>query len=291
MTPNGAASDPLRTHLSSSVPPVALLLRDLVHERTGIYFENERIDLMLEKLAPRSSARNCRTFLDYYYLLKYEDLGLEEWRRVMDAFSVQETYFWREFDQVRALVNHYVPKFFRENIRPLRIWSAACATGEEPYSLAMALQEAGWGGHPVEILGTDASEAALARARARFFRERSFRSLPPELREKYFDPLPEGYQLKPGVAPNVSFIWANLLDLTALPETAHVDVIFCRNVFIYFSPESIKRVLNAFALRLPPGGPLFVGASESLLRLTDSFELQEVAGAFVYVRKSAFSAL
>src|SRR4051794_26516374 len=136
--------------------PIPRLLRDLVHERTGIYFESDRFDTLLEKLQPRLTASGCRSYLDYYYILKYEENGPDEWRRVMDAFSVQETYFWREMDQVRALVDVVVPQWFANHTTPLRIWSAACATGEEPYTIAIALQDAGWGDRPIEIVASDA---------------------------------------------------------------------------------------------------------------------------------------
>ena len=282
MIATGTTGDPRRISLQE---PVATLLRDLVHERTGIFFEADRIDMMAEKLEARALLHGCRSYLDYYYILKYDEKGPDEWRRVMDAFSVQETYFWREFDQIRVLVEHFVPRWFKNSVQPLRIWSAACATGEEPFTIAMALLEAGWGNHPIEILASDASEIALAKAGARIYRDRSFRTLPVALREKYFVPVPEGFQLRPEVAARVTFRWANLMNLAELPEAAHVNVIFCRNVFIYFSTAAITRVLASFAKRLPAQGPLFVGASESLLKLTNDFELQEIGGAFVYVRK------
>src|SRR5690348_477078 len=108
---------------------VPVLLRDLVHERIGLYFDESRFDMMIEKLQPRAALHQCASYLDYYYLLKYDEKGPEEWRRVMDVFSVQETYFWREFDQVNTLVQNIVPEWFRNHDRPLKIWSAACATG------------------------------------------------------------------------------------------------------------------------------------------------------------------
>ncbi len=265
--------------------PVPHLLRDLVHERTGIYFEDERFDSLLEKLEERARFYRCSSYLDYYYILKYEEKGPDEWRRVMDAFSVQETYFWREFDQVRTLVDVVVPAWFKTHNSPLRIWSAACATGEEPYTLAMALNEAGWGQHPIEIAGSDASETALAKARAGLYRERSFRSLPAALREKYFTSKPGAFQISPEIAERVVFRWANLVSPDSTAELATSQIIFCRNVFIYFSPNAIRRVVNHFADRMPSEGKLFVGSSESLVKLTDRFELEDMAGAFVYLLK------
>jgi chemotaxis protein methyltransferase CheR len=278
-TPSNAGPAP-------TIPPgVPTLLRDLIHERTGIYFEDERLDTLLDKLSERVAAQSCSSYLDYYYILKYEDRGREEWLRVMDAFSVQETYFWREFVQIRTLVELIVPAWFKTGRKPLRIWSAACATGEEPFSLAIALEEAGWGRHPISIRASDASEAALARASAGIYRERSFRSLPPELRERYFQPVPEGTRILRERLLPVTFSRANLVSLGDIADLAAAEVIFCRNVFIYFSPEAIRRTVRLFAQAMPDNGHLFVGASESLLKLTDQFELRDVNDAFVYLRK------
>jgi chemotaxis protein methyltransferase CheR len=264
--------------------PVVQLLRDLVHERTGVYFESDRLDTMIEKLGPRAAERGCQSYLDYYYILKYDEDATSEWRRVMDAFSVQETYFWREADQIRALVDLVVPRWFKHRQEPLRIWSAACATGEEPYSIAIALREAGWEHHPIEIFASDASEAALARAHAGVYRERSFRALPAALREKYFQNSAEGATLIQDIRSQVRFQWANLVSLSDFPPAGSVEVIFCRNVFIYFSLASIKRVVSSFAQRMPADGHLFIGSSESLLKLTNEFELLELGEAFVYRR-------
>lgn len=276
----GAAS-PIR--VPDAVP---LLLRDLVHETTGLFFETEKFDVMLEKIEPRVRERGCRSFLDYFYILKYDKENGSEWRRLMEAFSVQETYFWREYDQIGALVERIVPDWFKSAARPLRIWSAACASGEEPFSIAMALQEAGWGHHPIEILASDANEAALERARRGLYRERSFRALPLSLREKYFAPAGSEFKIAPDIASRVSFRWANLMRLSEFPECSGCDVIFCRNVFIYFSADSIGQVVSEFAERMVVGSPLFVGASESLFKLTSQFELGQIGTAFVYRRKA-----
>lgn len=265
---------------------VPMLLRDLIHERAGLYFEPDRFDTLLDKLRDRALTHGCRSYLDYYYLLKYEEHGPGEWLRVMDAFSVQETYFWREFAQIRLLVDVIVPAWFRQHTRPLQIWSAACATGEEPYSLAIALREAGWSNHPISVFASDASEAALEKARGAVYRERSFRALPPNLRAKYFEPpTAEGSRLRRELLPPVSFQRANIVVPAEIATLAAAPVVFCRNVFIYFSPDAIRRTVASFARAMPEGGHLFVGASESLLRLTEEFEMREAEDAFAYVRK------
>ncbi len=272
--------------------PVPHLLRDLVHERIGVYFDDDRLGTMLDKLQDRVAHHGCASFLDYYYILKYDEQGTAEWRRVMDAFSVQETYFWREHDQIEVLVGAIVPAWFRDHQEPLRIWSAACASGEEPYSIAIALREAGWGRHPIEIIASDASEAALERARRGLYRERAFRALPDLLRERYFSRQDQAALLHDEIRAAVHFQWANLVDPASFPP--HVDrchVVFCRNVFIYFSSRAIRRTIASFADLVPPRGHLFVGASESLLKLTDDFELTELRGTFAYVRTEPKAAL
>ena len=273
--------------LTSSLSGATLLMRDLVHERLGIFYDASRVSMMVEKLSEPAKARGCVSLMDYYYLLKYDDKGTEEWFRVMDALSVQETYFWRELAQIELLKNVLVPQWFKKNTGTLRIWSAACASGEEPYTIAMALNEAGFGNHPIQIIASDASEAALARARAGVFRPRSFRALPENLRDKYFTPSGAAWQLSPEILQKVEFRRANLMSLPEIAGMTSANVIFCRNVFIYFSPDAIRHVINDFAKGMPPGGFLFVGSSESLLKITKDFELEDINDAFVYVLKDA----
>jgi chemotaxis protein methyltransferase CheR len=263
---------------------VLRLLSSIVHERTGILFEEDRHDLLAEKVHPLAEDRGCVSLLDYYYLLKYEENGTADWERVMDAISVQETYFWREMDQLRILVDVLVPRWFERNSRPLRIWSAASATGEEPYSIVMALAEAGWSNHPIEVQASDGSLSALKKAREAVFRENAFRTLPRALREKYFSKVPQGWKLDPRLTQRVTFQRANLLAADEIDQLARAAVIFCRNVFIYFSPHAVRQTLATFARRMPENGHLFVGAAESLLRLTADFELREIGNAFAYVR-------
>ena len=261
-------------------------MRDLVHEHTGAWFDAARFDTLLEKLQPLARDRKCRSFLDYYYQLKFDGDSTGEWQRVMEALSVQETYFWREMDQVRALVDVLVSAWFAQKRGPLRIWSAACATGEEPFTIAMALNEAGWLDRaPIEIVASDASVTALEKARRGIFRERSFRSLPDDLRAKYFRSVPFGWCIAPEMLVHVRFQRANLVAVGEIDALARSPIIFCRNVFIYFSPAAITRTVQHFAQRMPQGGHLFVGVSESLLRLTSAFDLEEIGKAFVYLNK------
>jgi chemotaxis protein methyltransferase CheR len=267
------------------------LLRDLIHERTGLFFDNGKGDILADKLSPLVIERGFTSLLDYYYLLKYDEAAQDEWLNVMNALSVPETYFWREMDQVRALVEMVVPRWFAApGAGPLKIWSAACATGEEPLTIAMALDEAGWLGRaPIEIHASDASTTAVAKARRGVYRERSFRNLPAELRAKYFtqEGATQTWRVDAKLHAGIRWGVVNLMDEAEVAPWAAANVIFCRNVFIYFSEQSIRRTVRSFAARIRPPGHLFVAASESLLRLADDFELQEIGNAFVYVKRRA----
>lgn len=261
-----------------------ILLRDLVHDRTGLLFDHDKTSVLLDKLSPLVIEHGFQSFLDYYYLLKYDQAAEEEWRRVIDAISVQETFFWREMDQVHALVDVLVPEWAARRCgQPLQIWSAACATGEEPLTIAMALNEAGWFDRiPIEITGTDGSPVAIERARRGLFRERAFRNLPLKLRNKYFEKSGDLWEIDPRLHARISWDVANLVNRSEIVDFARVPFIFCRNVFIYFSYDMIRRVVGTFASQIQGPAYLFVGLSESLLKISNDFELISVGDAFVY---------
>lgn len=263
------------------------LIRNLIHERTGMFFDNGRSDLLVDKLSPLVIDRGFSSYLDYYYLLKYDMSARAEWQNVMNALSVQETYFWREIDQVRALVQTLVPQWHAQHPHStLRIWSAACATGEEPLTIAIALNEAGWFERaPIEIVASDASTRAIDRAAGGIYKQRAFRNLSAQLRDRYFEPKGADWQVRSDIHQRVKWEIANLMDENEIAPLAVADFIFCRNVFIYFSESAITRAVRSFAKYIQPPGHLFVGAAESLLRLTTDFSLTEIDDAFVYVKR------
>jgi chemotaxis protein methyltransferase CheR len=278
---DGSSADVLGLSDSSFV-----LLRELIAQRTGVFFGNEKRHLLADKLADRLAALGITSFLDYYYLLRYDDDAARHRRDLVDRLAVPETYFWRQPDQVRALTNTLVPRHFasRPGV-PFRIWSAACCTGEEPLSIAMALAEAGLLDRgPVEIVASDASEAMIARAKLGVYGERSFRALPPELRARYFRCVEGGWRIDPALHARVRFTRANLVDAADVAMHAGADAVFCRNVLIYFSDETIAHVAQLLAANMRGDAHLCLGASESLTRISSAFELVEVDGAFMYVK-------
>lgn len=265
----------------------AALLRDLIHERTGLFYENGRFDMMIDRVGPLVVDRGFQSLLDYYYLLKYDGAEQHEWRRVMDALAVNETYFWREVDQLRAVVDVLVPALAAgRGERALRIWSVPCASGEEPLTIAMLLDAAGWFARaPIEIVGSDASEAALEQARRGVYRERSFRNLPAAWRERYFTRAGDRWAIDPALQRRVTWTVVNLMSQCEAAPFATSPIVICRNLFIYFSERAIRDVVGFLAARMPAPGYLCVGASESLLKLTTEFTLEEIGGAFVYVKR------
>ena len=265
------------------------LLRDLIAKQTGVFFGNDKRDLLADKLADLVAAHGMTSFLDYYYLLRYDTDAERHWAELADRLAVPETYFWRQADQLLALADVVAPRHFaRRSGAPLRIWSAACCTGEEPISIAIALAEAGLlDGRPVNIVASDASGAMVDRARRGLYGERSFRTLPPRLRERWFRETESGWRVDPDLHARVRWSVANLVDATAVRPFAASDVIFCRNVFIYFSDETITQVARVLADGMPDDGVLFLGAPESLSRLPTDFELAEIGGAFAYVKGGA----
>ena len=265
-------------------PTGTLLLRDLIHDRAGLYFENGRTSLLLDKLAPLVIERGFDSFLDYYYLLRYDEAAEGEWGRVLDALAVPETYFWREVDQVRAVVDAVVPAIV-DRRGSARIWSVPCASGEEPFTIAMLLNEAGWFHRaPIEIHASDASPAAIEKGRAGMYRERSFRALPGELKRKYFTPDGAGWRADPALHSRIGWSVVNLMDRERAAEFACAPIVFCRNLLIYFSEKTLRRTIEMFADVMPVPGYLCLGASESLLRYSTRFQLEEIGGAYVYVK-------
>lgn len=267
-------------------PEAFALLRDLIHDRTGLFYGDDRRDTLEGKLAALVVDRGHSSFLDYYYALKYDAAAGKEWPHVFNALSVQETFFWRESDQFKALIDVVVPAHFRASPdRTLEIWSVPCATGEEPLSIAMALDRDGWWARaPIRLRASDASTTAVEAARAGLFRERSMRVIPPELLGRYFRREGPLWRVDSDLHRRVEWSVLNVTDEARAAAASSAGVIFCRNMFIYFSRPAMQRVVDMFAANMPTPGYLFLGASESLLTLASPFKLREAAGAFFYVK-------
>ncbi|HUQ88590.1 MAG TPA: CheR family methyltransferase [Vicinamibacterales bacterium] len=288
--PRRASAPPVPDVRGLRIPERTLeLLRDLIESRLGIFYDDGRFEILRDRIAPLAIDRGFDSLLDYYYLLKYDAAAALEWPRVMDALSVQETYFWREADHFTALARLIVPRLIERGKRNIRISSIPCASGEEPLSIAMALTEAGlFDQANIEIHAADASEAALAKAGGRRYSGRSFRQLSEAMQDKYFirDSGKEEWSVRPELFSRItSWSRVNIVNVAEMSALASADVVFCRNLFIYFTPACVREVATNLARFMPSPGYLCVGAAESLLKAGAGFDLQELGGAYVYVKQ------
>jgi chemotaxis protein methyltransferase CheR len=230
------------------------------------------------------------TIAAYQYLLRSGRQGEDEFSCLVDSLTTNETYFFREYAQQRALVDEIVPELLarrRANgaTSPITIWSAGCSSGEEPYSIAALLLEAGFEpGKDVRIYASDISRQMLARSRRGLYRESSFRETSDTLRARYFSEKDGQYRICDTLRKHVDFIHLNLLDRGKIALLGTMDVVLCRNVIIYFNLETKKQVIQTFHEKLSPGGYLLLGHSESLINVSSAFELKHLTNDLVYRR-------
>lgn len=233
----------------------------------------------------RARELNFDSFQKYFYFLQYDPRSEAEFDQIYDLVTTNETYFFREPAQLQAFTDEIVPDVLsRKTVKKVRIWSAGCSSGEEPYSLAILLQEAGWYEHAAfEIFASDINQQVLAKARKGAYRESAFRATNPVLREKYFLRGDDGtWRVRDEVRNRISFGRLNLYDEARVSLLGHLDVVFCRNVIIYFDDASKKVVVSNFYNRLVDGGYLLLGHSESLISLSTQFKLKHLKNDMVY---------
>jgi chemotaxis protein methyltransferase CheR len=266
-------------------PQLFVLFTSLVEEVSGMSYGLHDNELFSSKLADHAIDLGYTSLLDYYYRLRYDDKDGYEVKRLIEALLVHETYFFRELAPLVELVDGHLTAICKQRGKA-RVWSAACASGEEPYTLAMLLEERGLLDN-VTIIGTDISSSVLARAESGRHSRRSLRDgYPPELAARYLEISPQGVIVAPRIRSAVSFQRINLLDSAAIAKLGTFDAILCRNVLIYFKETRVSSVVDRLASALEPGGVLAVGVSESLLRFGTSLVCEERGGSFFYRRAS-----
>ncbi len=261
------------------------LLRDLVYEHAGLRFEEEAMLLFERRLADRVGALGFSKFGSYYKYLRFNALGPAELEEVVERLTTKETYFFRQEYQLRAFRDEILPRVSLANReqRRLAVWSAGCATGEEAYTIAMLIHQSGlFADWEVRVIGSDISKRCVAHARRGVYRTGSFRVTSPELRGRYFREGLDGTHVIDEVKKLSHFCQLNLLDQSRAGFVGRVDVVFCRNVLIYFDVKSRRRVIDVLYERLLPGGHLLLGHSESLLNLSTAFELVHLREDLVY---------
>jgi len=263
------------------------LLRDLVHDYCGIYFDDGSKFLLQRRLARRLEQRQLKSFEEYYHFLRYDRKRDDELAVLVDNLTTNETYFFREVSQLRAFSEEILPEL-RERLadrKRLRIWSAGCSTGEEPYTIAILLLESGdwWRDWDVDILGSDINQRVLHTARKGVYKKNAHRATPPEMLARYFIEEGKGdYRIIDRVKELVSFSYVNLLDPYKTSLIRDLDIIFCRNVIIYFDREAKRKVIESYHDKLREGGYLLLGHSESLINISNAFDLRTLKHDMVY---------
>jgi chemotaxis protein methyltransferase CheR len=262
-------------------------LCEFLYRRTGMVFTEAKRYYVERRVIERMKATAAGSFVDYFARLRGDAEG--EIEHFVNAFTVNETYFYREEHQLRCLTQDLLAK--RLQSKPpgegLRIWSVPCSTGEEPYSIAIWLLE-NWplvDRHDIEIVGSDIDTAVLERARAGVFGNRALMRLPPPVVAKYFASAgPDAWKILDDLRESVQFSRVNLVEAAQTRQHGKFDVIFCRNVLIYFDDASRRVAAENLYENLAPGGYVCLGHTESMSRITPLFDVRRFPDAIVYQR-------
>jgi chemotaxis protein methyltransferase CheR len=262
-------------------------LCDYLYRRTGMVFDESRRFYVERRAEERMIATGAASFAGYFAHLRADAGG--EVEQFINAFTVNETYFYREDHQLQCLSGDLLNIRVKEKPagEPIRIWSMPCSTGEEPYSIAIWLLE-NWppaDEHEIEIVGSDIDTRVLDEARAGTFGKRALMRLPAALVSKYFTEAgPDSWRILDDLRSSVQFTPVNLLERSETARQGRFDVIFCRNVLIYFDDASRREAAENLYENLAPGGFICLGHSESMSRITSLFEVARFADAIVYRR-------
>jgi chemotaxis protein methyltransferase CheR len=265
---------------------------DWLSEEYGLRFGPEKRDILRSRLEPRRVELGFDSFEQLFFHLKYHPGRSAEREKLIPHLTNNESYFFRESEQLEVLRDEVLgslrQRLEARNRQELRILSAGCAAGEEPYTLAMLVEESGLFRPPwrVRITGIDLDPEALARARRGRYTENAFRRLDPRIRERYFAPTGENgfWELDERIRRMVSFAPANLAERAWVATLPAQNVIFCRNVLIYFGDPKTRLAAEAFYEALEPGGYLFLGHAETLSRVPTRFQPVRRPGAIFYER-------
>ncbi|MFA6000792.1 MAG: CheR family methyltransferase [Thermoleophilia bacterium] len=262
--------------------------RKIIDQASGIFFDRSKWELLRLGLTDRAEATDAKSLSDYYEKITSAADGEDELRCLLDHLSVQETQFFRNLPQFDALRKYVIPEIARRKKnghRSIRLWSAGCSTGQEPYSLAMAALDVlpDPGSWNIQILGTDLNQQALAIAEKGWYPEKRLIGIDRSHRENYFRPLDGGFVVTEPVRRMVHFSRHNMVnDPLPMSIFGTCDVVFCRNVIIYFTHNTAKYVIEHFFDIMNPGGYLFLGHSETLWKMSAKYSLVEMGDAFIY---------
>jgi chemotaxis protein methyltransferase CheR len=262
------------------------LLTDLIYRNSGLRFDESSKYVVQRRLSERITELKLDSFEKYFYYLMYHPNGESELELVFNLITTNETYFFREMRQLRAFTEEIIPEILekKKDTRNLRIWSAGCSSGEEPYTIAILCKQIAelqrW---HIDIYASDISQKVIQTARRGIFSDASFRSTEESARKCFFEPTEDKkYRIKEEYKQLVTFGKLNLLDENKAAIFGELDIIFCKNVIIYFDTEAKKKVIESFYNKLRKEGFLLLGHAESLLSLSTKFKLRHLKNDMVY---------
>jgi chemotaxis protein methyltransferase CheR len=265
-------------------------LCEFLYRRTGMLFDGSKRYYIDRRLTERILATRSHTFKEYFAHLRSD--AEHEIEHLINAFTVNETYFYREDHQLRCMTSSLLEKIVlrKSPDEPIRIWSVPCSTGEEPYSIAIWLME-NWPAvdrYNIEIIGSDIDTGALKTATQGIYGQRALMRLSKSIKDCYFRPLLDGtFQIDPGLRDSIRFTKVNLIDMPSMAEYRNIDIVFCRNVLIYFDDASRRVAAENIYDCLRPGGYTCLGHSETMSRISSLYQVCRFPDAIVYQKPEA----
>lgn len=266
-------------------------LKEFIYERSGIFLADNKREFLETRVKRRVTENGFSSVKDYYYFLKYSTND-KEFKVLMDAVTINETKFFRDLPLLESFEKEVVSDILemkkKKGENSLKILSAGCSTGEEPYTLGMLLQEKKeqFRGMSFRITAGDISEEALTSAKNGIYKETQLRSTPESYIRKYFTKMDEtNVKVSSALKMNIDFTYLNLADFNNLKRLGNFDIIFCRNVMIYFDNEFKKKLIKTYYEMLKEGGYFFVGHSESLFGINNDFKMKVLRGTTVYKKE------
>ncbi len=283
-----------KTHYRCMSDDEFRLLRDCIYAQYGIHFAPDSKYILEKRLSGRLTDLDLPTFQEYCRYIQHLQGKEQELLVIMDVLTNNETYFFREPFQLKAFSEEVIPELITKKTalgnRSLRIWSAGCSTGEEPYTIAMLLsgipELAGW---DIEIIGTDISQKVLQHAQRALYGKSSFRATTEQDLKRFFLLHEDGFVVKDSIRKMVTIRNFNIFDENRHSDIGAVDIIFCRNVMIYFDQSAKKRAIDLFYSDLQGGGFLLLGHSESLMNIPTAFTLRHFLNDMIYQKPESFS--
>ena len=263
-------------------------LRNIIYDKAGIFFETKKIYYVNKRVEKRMEALSINDVNEYFNYLKFRDKPGTEIQHLLNLITTNETYFFREDQQLKVFLDHCLPEILavkrQSGDNRIRIWSAGCSSGEEPYTLAILLREgipdiSAW---KVEIIANDIDTDILQKAREGYYQDRSLRFVSPYIVKKYFKQDNGNYIIDPAIKQMVQFYHMNLMDSPRMRLLRNMDFIFCRNVLIYFDDVSRKAVMANFYDSLNPGGYIYLGHSESVTRISSAYTIKRQGNLLVH---------